>query len=31
MIVLGRTGLLDEIGDENLFGTAAEAIAAAAV
>ncbi|HUF50803.1 MAG TPA: sodium-independent anion transporter [Longimicrobiales bacterium] len=31
MIVLGRTGLLDEIGDENLFGTAAEAIEAAAV
>lgn len=31
MIVLGRTGLLDEIGDDNLFGTAAEAIAAAAV
>lgn len=28
MIVLGRTGFLDEIGDENLFGTAAEAIAA---
>jgi SulP family sulfate permease len=28
MIVLGRTGLLDEIGDEHLFGTAAEAIEA---
>jgi SulP family sulfate permease len=31
MIVLGRTGLLDEVGEQNLFGTAAEAIEAAAV
>ncbi|HSK19314.1 MAG TPA: SulP family inorganic anion transporter [Longimicrobiales bacterium] len=29
MVVLARTGFLDEIGDDNLFGTAAEALAAA--
>lgn len=28
MVVLARTGFLDEIGDDNLFGTAAEAIEA---
>jgi sulfate permease, SulP family len=31
MIVLARTGFLDEIGDDNLFGTAAEALVAARV
>ena len=31
MVVLARTGFLDEIGDDNLFGTAAEAIEAGKV